>query len=196
MAFQRISGTSRYVNSETGETISRRQFERLSRGEQLSEREQRYSQRLSERRAARDRAVSPEVRNQNKAYWRQRYAEQYAATFNVRAMRRGSSERMSDREAVAIAKQGGSKFNRLWAVAEAQGFEGGTASAWDEIARVAGARGGEDDENERARYLAIIGWYTQHGDVSTEPYMEKDSQGHFRYPDLVERLRHRRGRVA
>lgn len=197
MAYRRVPGASRYVDDATGETISRRQFEQQTRSEQIAARETRYRVRLEARRAARDRAVAPAIRNANKAYWRQRFAEQYAASFNVGAMRRGVSDRMTDREAVEIAKAGGSKFNRLWAVAEAQGFEGGgLRSAWDELARIAGARGGEEDENERARYLAIIGWYTEHGSTGSEPWMEKDSEGRFKYPDLVERLRHRRGQAV
>lgn len=197
MAFVRVRGTSRYVDNETGESISRRQYEKRERAQNIAAREQRYSSRLAVRREARDRAVSPEIRRANKAYWRQRFAEQYAASFNVGAMRRGVSDRMTDRQALEIAKQGGSRFNRLWSVAEAQGFEGGgLRSAWDELARIAGARGGEEDENERARYLAIIGWYTEHGTVGEQPWMEKDSEGRFIYPDLVERLRHRRGQAV
>lgn len=193
MPFIRVSGTSRYFDPETGETISRRRYEQLERPAQLEQREARYFERLEKRREMRA-PIPREIRDNNKRYWLQRYSEQSAGRFNVEAKKRGDAIRITDTEARRRALVGGSEFNRLWARAELEGFEGGSGSAWDRIAFVAGARGGADDQHERSRYLAIIGWYTKQGNVGSQPWMRRRSDGRFTYPGLPRRVANRRGR--
>lgn len=171
MAFIRLPGTAqRYADTETGETISRRQYEKIARPTQIAAREQRYRVEVQERRAAI--SFIPRTRmDENKAYWRQRYAEQYAVRHNI-----------DDREAKRITFQPGSEFNRLWAQAERQGFDGGEGSAWDALAYRAGAKGGAENEAERSKYLAVIAWYMRNDYVGAERWVDRGAKGQFDWP--------------
>ena len=141
----RIPGSAqRYVDTATGETVSRRQAEKQIRPAELAAREYRYRERVQERRAE-SRHIRPEVQRENKRYWMQRYAEQYAVRHPG----------MTDREALEIAKKPGSEFNRLWARSEASGMKGGEGSAYSELAQKAGVEQGADLEGG---YLARILW--------------------------------------
>lgn len=171
--FRRIPGTAgRYIVISTGETISRRQFERLTRAEALAEREARYHERLVQRRAA-TAFIPRAVESGNRRYWRRRYAEQMAA-------RRGTNVNVEFER----AGHAGSDFNRLWAQAELAGFEGGVGSAWDELTAAAGARGGADDQNERNKYLAVIAWYTRNTRAGNQRWLRKNKRGRFSWPEM------------
>lgn len=177
MALTRVRGTSRYVDTDTGETISRRQYEKQQFPGRVEAREARYRSGLEERRQTREtiiEEIGAEQYNQNKRYWLQRFSEQYAG-------RRG----MTDREAREIQRQPGSEFNRLWARAEAQGFDGGQFSAWDALTWAAGARGGAENEHERSKYLAVIAWYMNNDEMAEQAWLEKDDDGRFTWPGMA-----------
>jgi hypothetical protein len=177
--WRRLSGKSqRYVNTETGESISRREHDKRTKGaEFVRARDIRYRERkkagLVPTRIPRD------VREQNRRYWRQRAAEQWAG-FRIGGVR-------TDREALADPDFQ-AFFDSIWAEVERENFEGGEGSAWDELAWFAGAKGGSDDATERARYLAIIGWYTGHGQAHRERWMERAANGRFTYPGLPKEI--------
>jgi len=168
MALIRIPGSAqRYLDTDTGETISRRQRDKIERANAIQQRETAYKLEKQERR--RNSAFIPRQRlADNKRYWLQRYSEQMA-------VRRG----ISDRQAIEIARKPGSEFNRLWAQAERQGFEGGSGSAWDRLAQRSGAKGGEENENERNKYLAVIAWYMRNEEIGQERFVERDARGRF-----------------
>lgn len=175
MALQRLPGSAqRYVNTETGETLSRRQAEKILRPEALQAREVRYQLERAQRREAVG-FIPRDTLSENKRYWMQRYAEQAA-------VRRGTN----DRQELARARMPGSEFNRLWAQAEAQGFEGGPDSAWDALAWRAGAKGGAESESERSKYLAVIAWYMRNDDVGSERWVARGGAGRFTWPGMPE----------
>lgn len=177
MRWQRVRGSSRYVDTETGETISRRQFEKQVYPERIAARESRYREALAERKAEREaiiEEIGEEAYAQNKRYWLQRFSEQYAGRHGI-----------TDRQAREIMRQPGSEFNRLWARAEAQGFDGGQFSAWDALTWAAGARGGAENEHERSKYLAVIAWYMQNEEMAEQAWLEKDEHGRFTWPGMA-----------
>ena len=173
MAHIRIPGTAqRYRDTETGAELSRRQAEKIRRPIEVRERDIRYRKSVRERATARA-FIARDMLANNKRYWAQRYAEQYA-------VRHG----MDDRQALVIARQPGSQFNRLWAAAEREGFDGGVGSAWDKLAMAAGAKGGYESEEERRRYLSVIGWHTRNDEVGRQIWLARDEHGQFlRHPN-------------
>lgn len=176
--FRRIANSSRYRNEQTGEDISRRQYERRFRPAQLAKREAVYKERKAARREALG-PLTPEDRGKladDKRYWRQRFAEQYAHAHGI-----------DDRKAYDIMGRPGSMFNRLWAASEGDNFNFRPGSAWDELTKYAHAVGGLGAENERARYLAIIAWYTRLGEAHTEAWMRRNNKGQWTYPNLSSR---------
>ena len=188
MAFQRLPGSAqRYVNTETGETISRRQYEKQFRPEQIQQRETLYQLEKQERRRATEfiRRESPTRLSENKRYWLQRYSEQMA-------VKRG----ITDTEARRIAQQPGSEFNKLWAQAERQGFEGGNGSAWDALTWRAGAKGGAENEHERSKYLAVIAWYMRNTQVGSEKWVARGDAGRFTWDGMPSGEREHVARMA
>lgn len=178
MALQRIPGSAqRYVDTETGETVSRRQAEKLLRPEALRERETRYRLELAERREATG-FIPRDTLSTNKRYWLQRYAEQAAVRKNT-----------NDRIEAERARMPGSEFNRLWAQAEIQGFEGGPNSAWDALTWRAGAKGGAESENERSKYLAVIAWYMRNTEVGREQWVNRGDSGRFAWPGMPDNVK-------
>ena len=178
MALQRLPGSAqRYLDTDTGETISRRQYEKRFRPEAAERRETLYQLEKQERRRATG-FIQRETLSENKRYWMQRYAEQAAA-------RRGTT----DRKELEIARQPGSEFNRLWAQAERQGFEGGSGSAWDALTYRAGAKGGAENEHERSKYLAVVAWYMRNTNVGSERWVSRGDAGRFTWEGMPDSQR-------
>lgn len=187
------TGGRRFLDTATGENISRRARDvRVLGAERVRARDVRYEQRRDVRREV-ERAIGPSIVSENKRYWRQRWAEQWAAT------RRG----MTDADGRRVADRANSRFQQLWIQAEVQNFEGGPGSAWDQLARESGAKGGEENEHERSRYLAVIAWYQKDDEgIGAEKWMERGADGKWTYPGMPARVarslprstRHRRGR--
>lgn len=178
MALLRIPGPAqRYLNTDTGETISRRQRDKLERPQALTQRESVYRLEKQER-VRRTSFIERATLSENKRYWMQRYAEQAA-------VRRGTD----DRTQLAIARQPGSEFNRLWAKAEAQGFEGGAGTAWDALTWRAGAKGGAENEHERSKYLAVIAWYMRNDNAGSERWVARGNRGRFDWAGMPDSYR-------
>jgi len=177
--FERILGdkAGRYVNTNTGEVISRRQGEKLVKPQQLAVREKRYKERKQLRRTNVGRIkIERQTEDDNKRYWRQRWAEQYAVKNGI-----------TDVEALELSKKPGSRFNKLYAAAESEGFDGGDGSAWDYLTWEAGAKGGSEDADERSKYIAVLSWYMSNKGMASEGWVDRSSKGRFTYPASIER---------
>lgn len=180
MAYVRLAGTAqRYLDTDTGETISRRQYEKITRAEQVTQREARYTERLRERREHTG-FISRDRMAENKRYWLQRFSEQEAARRDV-----------SDREMLARESMPGSRFNRLWAQAQREGFEGQQGSAWDALTRMSGARGGIENESERNKYLAVIAWYMRNDRMGQQRWVARGARGRFAWEGMPRNERQR-----
>jgi hypothetical protein len=152
--------------------MSRRQAEKRTRPVEIAAREERYMVSKRERREATG-FIKRDTLTENKRYWLQRYAEQWA-------VRHGTTDVLARRRALLP----GSEFNRLWAASERQGFQGGTGSAWDAMAWTAGAKGGAADESERNKYLAVIAWYMRNDEIGEERWVDRNARGQFDWPNM------------
>lgn len=180
MAYKRVPGSAgRYVDTETGDTISRRQYEQLTRPREVANREDRYRARRIERRNATG-FISPITMAENKRYWLQRFSEQAAVRNNT-----------TDAIERDKAMRPGSEFNRLWSAAQAEGFDGGSGSAWDALSYRAGAKAGDENEAERNKYLAVISWYMRNDKAGNERWVARGNAGRFTWDGMPDSDRRR-----